>query len=169
MGKEGGKNGDESLYAIRRYCWLLFRGRAACYRRNFRFEPFIFNRISRRNFIRPRAGGAIFIESGSVSEGRPSVVRQNRRRELYIGIEATATSNVIVRDKDGNLLFAVDQSSRTTTVGKSKGRAAGPTPAVEQELPDGCEGAFSPYVNPSKARVIGRCVSGLSSSRNRVG
>ena len=104
----------------------------------------------------------------SLKGDRPSYVKTGGA-SFYIGIEATATSNVIVRDKDGNILFAVDHSSRTTTVGKSKGRAAGPTPAVEQELPDGCEGAFSPYVNPSKARVIGRCVSGLSSSRNRVG
>jgi hypothetical protein len=78
-----------------------------------------------------------------------------------IAVEVTATSNVIVRDKGGNIVFAVDQSSRTTTVGKQiKRRAVVPGPGeVERELPDGCEGAFSPYTEPSKARIIGRCVS----------
>jgi hypothetical protein len=78
-----------------------------------------------------------------------------------IAVEVTATSNVIVRDKGGNILFAVDHSSRTTTVGKQiKRRAVFPEPReVESELPDGCEGAFSPYAEPSKARIIGRCVS----------
>jgi hypothetical protein len=78
-----------------------------------------------------------------------------------IAVEMTATSNVIVRDKGGNILFAVDHSSRTTTVGKQiKRRAVFPEPReVERELPDGCEGAFSPYAEPSKARIIGRCVS----------
>jgi hypothetical protein len=78
-----------------------------------------------------------------------------------IAVEVTATSNVIVRDKGGNILFAVDQSSRTTTVGKQiKRRAVVPGPGeAERELPDGCEGAFSPYAEPSKARIIGRCVS----------
>jgi hypothetical protein len=78
-----------------------------------------------------------------------------------IAVEVTATSNVIVRDNGGNILFAVDQSSRTTTVGKQiKRRAVFPGPReVERELPDGCEGAFSPYAEPSKARIIGRCVS----------
>jgi hypothetical protein len=31
-------------------------------------------------------------------------------------------------------------------------------------MPDGCEGAFSPYAAPRMANVIGRCISALPQS-----
>jgi hypothetical protein len=31
-------------------------------------------------------------------------------------------------------------------------------------MPDGCEGAFSPYAAPRMAHVIGRCISSLPQS-----
>ena len=34
-----------------------------------------------------------------------------------------------------------------------------PSAAAAREMPDGCESAFSPYVAPRMANVIGRCVS----------
>jgi hypothetical protein len=82
-----------------------------------------------------------------------------------IGVELAGPSDVVIRDRDGNILFAVDHSARTTTVGKQRRKPItfpdGPQ-AVERALPDGCEGAFSPYVNPARANIIGRCISGIS-------
>jgi hypothetical protein len=73
-------------------------------------------------------------------------------------------ASVVVRDVEGNIIFAVDHLARTTTVGKQHSRRGtfpnNPT-AVERELPEGCEGAFSPYVDPDKAHIIGRCVSSI--------
>jgi hypothetical protein len=86
------------------------------------------------------------------------------RSTYSIAVELSGTSDVVVRDIDGNIIFAVDHSASTTTVGKQRSRRATfsdkPT-AVERELPEGCEGAFSPYVEPDKAHIIGRCVSGI--------
>jgi hypothetical protein len=82
-----------------------------------------------------------------------------------IAVDLSGTSDVVVRDPDGNIMFAVSHSARTTTVGKQRSRRLTfPTkPAAEEkELPDGCEGAFSPYVEPDRAHIIGRCVSGIS-------
>jgi hypothetical protein len=79
-----------------------------------------------------------------------------------VTIELSVPSNVIVRDRWGNILFAVDHSSRVTTVGKQGGgRATVPeVPGEAQKpLPEGCEGAFSPYAEPSKAHILGRCLS----------
>jgi hypothetical protein len=80
-------------------------------------------------------------------------------------IDLFGTSDVVVRDAAGNILFAVNHSARTTTVGKQRSRRVTfpARPAAEgKELPDGCEGAFSPYVEPDKAHIIGRCVSEIS-------
>jgi hypothetical protein len=81
-----------------------------------------------------------------------------------IAVELTGPSDVVIRDRNGNILFAVDHAARVTTVGKqNRQRATFPDrpPTSERALPDGCEGAFSPYVEPARAHVIGRCVSGL--------
>jgi hypothetical protein len=75
-------------------------------------------------------------------------------------------SDVVVRDREGNILFAVDNGTRATTVAKQSGRsspALKENPAIETKLPVGCEGAFSSYAEPSKARIIGRCMSSISS------
>jgi hypothetical protein len=84
-----------------------------------------------------------------------------------IAVEISGRSDVVVRDTEGNILFAVDNTARTTTVAKLFAGAAvsrtNVTAPVEKDLPDGCEGAFSPYAEPSMAGVIGRCVSSISS------
>jgi hypothetical protein len=83
-----------------------------------------------------------------------------------IAVELTGTSNVVIRDREGNILFAVDHAARTTTVGKQRKRGATTSrevPGVVKSLPDGCEGAFSPYADPARAHVIGRCVSSVFS------
>jgi hypothetical protein len=79
-----------------------------------------------------------------------------------VAIEFSGPSDVVIRDQRGNIVFAVDHSARTTIVGKQGGgRLTSPEVPGEahKPLPEGCEGAFSPYVEPSKAHILGRCVS----------
>jgi hypothetical protein len=79
-----------------------------------------------------------------------------------VTIELSVPSNVVVRDRRGNILFAVDHSARITIIGKQGGDpSAFPevTGGVQKPIPEGCEGAFSPYVEPSKAHILGRCLS----------
>ena len=86
-----------------------------------------------------------------------------------IAVELTGPSDVVIRDRDGNILFAVDHAARTTTVGKQRRphrNVPRDTAAAERALPDGCEGAFSPYVDPARAHIIGRCVSGIFPRNN---
>jgi hypothetical protein len=83
-----------------------------------------------------------------------------------ISVEMSGKSDVVIRDQAGNILFAVDNAARATTIGKQSGRsvpALKTYPPVELNLPAGCEGAFSPYAEPTKARIIGRCMSGVFS------
>jgi hypothetical protein len=79
-------------------------------------------------------------------------------------------SDVVIRDKAGNILFAADNAARATTIGKQSGRT---TPALKtapsgEDLPAGCEAAFSPYAEPLKPRTIGRCMSGIFSQGETV-
>ena len=79
-----------------------------------------------------------------------------------VAIELSGPSDVVIRDHRGNIVFAVDRSGRTTIVGKQGGtRLTSPKVPGEapKPLPEGCEGAFSPYVEPSKAHILGRCLS----------
>jgi hypothetical protein len=83
-----------------------------------------------------------------------------------ISVELSTKSDVVIRNRAGNILFAVDNATRATTVAKHSGRrspALKENPPIEMELPAGCEGAFSPYAEPAKARIIGRCMSGIFS------
>jgi hypothetical protein len=79
-----------------------------------------------------------------------------------VAIELSGPSDVVIRDHRGNIVFAVDHSARTTIVGKQGGgRLTSPEVSgeVHKPLPEGCEGAFSPYVEPSRAHILGRCLS----------
>jgi hypothetical protein len=98
-----------------------------------------------------RAGKADSLKHIEVSAGT----------SVAVAVELTGPSDIVIRDRDGNILFAVDQSARTTTVGKQRKQRASSPPAVERALPDGCEGAFSLYAEPARAHVIGRCVLGV--------
>jgi hypothetical protein len=85
---------------------------------------------------------------------------------------------ITVRDRDGRVLYQVDPENHMTIVAKRMMErtrpvsaapthdTAGPGKAIsspsDRELPDGCEGAFSPYAAPGMAHVIGRCVSGVA-------
>jgi hypothetical protein len=102
--------------------------------------------------------------------------RLARAREVQssanaIAIELTGLSDVVIRDRRGFVLFAVDHSGRTTIVGKQGGGRvtlpAAPAQAHEA-VPEGCEGAFSPYVEPSKAHILGRCLLSISESGKAV-
>jgi hypothetical protein len=106
----------------------------------------------------------------------------NVRREFLpaISVEVTGKSDAVVtvRGRDGRMLYRLDPAERVTIVAKrmmqpttaprTSGRGLAPRePAssdATRELPDGCEGAFSPYVEPGMANVIGRCVSELTSN-----
>jgi hypothetical protein len=97
-----------------------------------------------------------------------------------ISVEVVGKSDAVVtvRDRDGRMLYRLDPAERTTIVAKRmmqppdvtrpSGHEVGPPqPApsdATRELPDGCEGAFSPYVEPSMANVIGRCISEVTGS-----
>jgi hypothetical protein len=80
-----------------------------------------------------------------------------------ISVELSGRSDVVIRDA-GNILFAVNISARVTTIAKQRDRSA-PAPKAnkptELELPAGCEGSFSSYAEPSKATIIGRCMSSI--------
>jgi hypothetical protein len=88
-----------------------------------------------------------------------------------ISVEMSGRSDVVIRDRAGNILFAVDNAARATTVGKQSGRsvpALKTNPPTEIDLPAGCEGAFSPYAEPSKAKIVGRCMSGIASQAETI-
>jgi hypothetical protein len=116
----------------------------------------------------PSSSHAVVDRTQSVDQSRKGDRAPYARTFTAVGpsisVQSSGTSDVVVRDRDGNILFAVDNAARATTIAKQSGRnAASPlnaTPA-EKDLPDGCEGAFSPYAEPSKARIIGRCVSSI--------
>jgi hypothetical protein len=115
-----------------------------------------------QNFASPtiveRAGKADSLKHIEVSAGT----------NVAIAVELRGASDIVIRDRDGNILFAVDQSARTTTVGKQGRQRASSPPTVERALPDGCEGAFSPYAEPTRAHVIGRCVSSIFLGTNTL-
>jgi hypothetical protein len=65
------------------------------------------------------------------------------------------------------ILFAVDNAARATTIGKQSGGGVPVLktyPPAEMDLPAGCEGAFGPYAEPS----IRRCLSGIFSQAETV-
>jgi hypothetical protein len=78
-------------------------------------------------------------------------------------------STVTLRDSNGSILYQVSPLDRTTTVAKraaqrpilseSRAPVSPLQSATVDNMPDGCESAFSPYVAPRMANVIGRCVS----------
>jgi hypothetical protein len=78
-------------------------------------------------------------------------------------------STVTIRDTNGSILYQVSPMDRTTTVAKRTAQRpilsetrepVSPSQAAAVEkMPDGCESAFSRYVDPRMANVIGRCVS----------
>jgi hypothetical protein len=128
-------------------------------------------------------GGASFYEKGgaekTISPAASAVDRTNKGDRVVrafnvrgavtpafsVEIVDAANAAVTVRDHDGSILYRVSPTERTTVVAKRAVQKPVVTPErigssdAARELPDGCESAFSPYVEPGMANVIGRCVS----------
>jgi hypothetical protein len=91
-----------------------------------------------------------------------------------VEISNSLDAAVTVRGPDGSILYRVSPTERVTVIAKrtvqtpavTPGRAPPAqeirSPDAGRKLPDGCESAFSPYVEPDLANVIGRCVSELT-------
>jgi hypothetical protein len=100
-------------------------------------------------------------------------VRGAHLPEFSVEVTGTSDAVVTVRGLDGRILYRLDPARRMTIVAKGVTqtpvvtRPYGPgsaprkpaSPGATKEMPDGCEGAFSPYVEPDMANVIARCVS----------
>jgi hypothetical protein len=128
-------------------------------------------------------GGVSFYEKGgaekTISPAPSAVERTNKGDRVVrafnvrgavtpafsVEIVDAANAAVTVRDHDGSILYRVSPTERTTVVAKRAVQKPVVTPErigssdAARELPDGCESAFSPYVEPGMANVIGRCVS----------
>jgi hypothetical protein len=128
-------------------------------------------------------GGVSFYEKGgaekTISPAPSAVERTNKGDRVVrafnvrgavtpafsVEIVDAANAAVTVRDHDGSILYRVSPTERTTVVAKRAVQKPVVTPErigssdAARELPDGCESAFSPYVEPGMAYVIGRCVS----------
>jgi hypothetical protein len=134
-------------------------------------------------------GGVSFYEKGGAEKTMsplPSAVERTNKsdrvvRAFYVrGAVTPAFSVEIVdspgaavtlRDRDGSILYRVSPTERITVVAKRAVQKPIATPEsmsappetgssdAARVLPDGCESAFSPYVEPGMANVIGRCVS----------
>ena len=63
------------------------------------------------------------------------------------------------------LLLIIRPAQRSSLNRVAVGLTLPAAPAQAHEaVPEGCEGAFSPYVEPSKAHILGRCLSSISES-----
>jgi hypothetical protein len=96
---------------------------------------------------------------------------------VEVEVNGRLDAAITLRDRDGQVLYRADPISHVTTVAKraSSTRTGPVAPDIEPEstapkaspettMPDGCEGAFSPYAAPRMAHVIGRCISSLPQS-----
>jgi hypothetical protein len=138
--------------------------------------------------------GVSLYEGGAAEQiVTPSAVERTNKTDRMVGVlrlrgeflpaisvEVAGKSGaaVTVRDREGRMLYRLDPAEHMTIVAKrmmqtpavpgQSGHGVAPRePAssdATRELPDGCEGAFSPYVEPGMANVIGRCVSEVRGS-----
>jgi hypothetical protein len=92
---------------------------------------------------------------------------------VEVEVNGRLDAAITLRDRDGQVLYRADPVNQVTTVAKRAPARVAPappaaepvsTPAPESAMPDGCEGAFSPYAAPRMAHVIGRCISSLPPS-----
>jgi hypothetical protein len=134
-------------------------------------------------------GGVSFYEKGGMEKTMsplPSAVERTNKSDrvvrafnvrgavmpaFSVEIDDSPDAALTVRDHDGSILYRVSPIERITVVAKRAVQTPVAPPervSAPQELgssdaatalPDGCESAFSPYVEPRMANVIGRCVS----------
>jgi len=94
-----------------------------------------------------------------------------------IEVAGPLASAIVVRDQNGRVLYSADPATGTTRIAKRPILPASSPPMKDREvldskevsppreIPEGCEGAFSPYAAPRMAHVIGRCISGIVNDR----
>jgi hypothetical protein len=101
----------------------------------------------------------------------PSNVHGEYLTAISVEVAGKSDAVITVRDRDGRMLYRLDPAGHTTIVSKRViSKPARPRPpayettpsGVDKGLPDGCEGAFSPFVEPTMANVIGHCVSEIT-------
>jgi hypothetical protein len=88
---------------------------------------------------------------------------------IDVEVNGRLDAAITLRDRDGQVIYRADPVSHVTTMAKRSARkpATAPVarepetkaPVQHEAMPDGCEGAFSPYAAPRMAHVIGRCIS----------
>jgi hypothetical protein len=88
---------------------------------------------------------------------------------IDVEVNGRLDAAITLRDRDGQVIYRADPVAHVTTMAKRGAhRPTAPVarepeskaPVVQHEaMPDGCEGAFSPYAAPRMAHVIGRCIS----------
>jgi hypothetical protein len=94
---------------------------------------------------------------------------------IDVEVSGRLDAAITLRDRDGQVIYRADPVNHVTTMAKRGTRK--PTapvarepetkaPAQYEAMPDGCEGAFSPYAQPKMAHVIGRCISSLETPVN---
>jgi hypothetical protein len=96
---------------------------------------------------------------------------------VEVEVNGRLDAAITLRDRDGQVLYRADPINHVTTVAKraaparavpappvAESESTAPTASPETPMPDGCEGAFSPYAAPRMAHVIGRCISALPQS-----
>ena len=95
---------------------------------------------------------------------------------VEVEVNGRLDAAITLRDRDGQVLYRADPINHLTTVAKraparvapappaAESESTAPTASPEAPMPDGCEGAFSPYAAPRMAHVIGRCISALPQS-----
>ena len=132
------------------------------------------------------AGASLYSGASRIDDPAPvaaSVERAHKGSQLVrpFGVGADAPmidvevsgrldAAITLRDRDGQVIYRADPLNHVTTMAKRGARkpsvpvAREPetkAPAQHEAMPDGCEGAFSPYAQPRMAHVIGRCISSL--------
>jgi hypothetical protein len=89
---------------------------------------------------------------------------------IDVEVNGRLDAAITLRDRDGQVIYRADPVAHVTTLAKRGTRKSTSPVAREPEtkapvqheaMPDGCEGAFSPYAQPRMAHVIGRCISSL--------
>jgi hypothetical protein len=88
---------------------------------------------------------------------------------IDVEVNGRLDAAITLRDRDGQVIYRADPVSQVTTMAKRSARKPAATPVAREPetkapvqheaMPDGCEGAFSPYAAPRMAHVIGRCIS----------
>jgi hypothetical protein len=86
---------------------------------------------------------------------------------IDVEVNGRLDAAITLRDRDGQVIYRADPANHVTTLAKRGARKPAAPMAREPEtkapvheaMPDGCEGAFSPYAQPRMAHVIGRCIS----------